>query len=420
MTKTPGIPAPEDRAAQEWFRTRGVPLVIPASKRAQELIPRSIPLTSWLALSGLGYALAWPLLIYLSSEETTTPGQNLGIDENLIFNVSLGFSLLIPVALLFIPWLLRRALTTLKNSTQYLLGIISFCAAVLVYSPLMGESQGLLTPFYFSWFGAVLFALILLTSIFFELDTITVWAAKRTLHELWSLMPMIAKVLPTLMLAVLFAFVNGDIWRVADALSLKRTFDVVSVLLLLATFVAVTTSIERTKRLLGAHQDDSLEDFTATEYKEISRKMGRPWPALIRRIPEHSLTKKRQHRIMRWSEWGNLVALPTLSQLIQALLFGLLVLIFFMWFGTLAIPTETVTSWLGHSPAQLTLAGLTLPISAVLAKVALILAGFASLNFVASTATDERYAKDFLQPMMDYLRETVVLRNIYRAAHQKN
>ena len=57
------------------------------------------------------------------------------------------------------------------------------------------------------------------------------------------------------MVSVLFIFVNADLWKLANRLSFPRTRAVLG-LMGLAMFVVVTTSLERTARLLGRYRDD--------------------------------------------------------------------------------------------------------------------------------------------------------------------
>lgn len=45
----------------------------------------------------------------------------------------------------------------------------------------------------------------------------------------------------------------------------------------------------------------------------------------------------------------------------------------------------------------------------------MLLGGFAALNFVAQTSSDRRYAQEFLIPIIEEVRETVMMRNIYHA-----
>lgn len=94
----------------------------------------------------------------------------------------------------------------------------------------------------------------------------------------------------------------------------------------------------------------------------------------------------------------------------------MVVCLFFIWFGTIAIPDATVTSWLEYPASNLSLAGLALPVGTVLIKVSMVLGTFAGLNFVAQTSSDSKYSDEFLMPIIKEVRQAVILRNIYLAA----
>lgn len=106
----------------------------------------------------------------------------------------------------------------------------------------------------FVYDGGQVFPLIVIgiyLAIFLGVDTVLGWSLKHAIHQLASLPPMIAKVLPVLMVSVLFIFVNADLWTLANGLSFPRTWAVLGLMGLLAVFVVVTTSLECTARLLG-------------------------------------------------------------------------------------------------------------------------------------------------------------------------
>ena len=102
-------------------------------------------------------------------------------------------------------------------------------------------------------------------------DTVLGWSLKHAIHQLASLSPMIAKVLPVLMVSVLFIFVNADLWKLANGLSFPRTWAVLGLMGLLAVFVVVTTSLERTARLLGRYRGDDIARFTENDYEQPSK-----------------------------------------------------------------------------------------------------------------------------------------------------
>jgi len=91
----------------------------------------------------------------------------------------------------------------------------------------------------FVYDGSQVFPLIVVgiyLAIFLGVDTILGWSLKHAIHQLASLPPMIAKVLPVLMVSVLFIFVNADLWKLANGLSFPRTWAVLGLMGLLAVF----------------------------------------------------------------------------------------------------------------------------------------------------------------------------------------
>lgn len=119
------------------------------------------------------------------------------------------------------------------------------------------------------------------------------------------------------------------------------------------------------------------------------------------------------------AEWLNFLSIPIGTQMIQAVMFWGPITIFFLCFGNLAIPAETVANWIGETPNNYIFAGIALPFSTVLLKVSLLIGAFAGLNFVASTSSDERYVQDFLRENLEYLQSVIMMRNIYLQAQNK-
>lgn len=109
----------------------------------------------------------------------------------------------------------------------------------------------------FVYDGAQVFPLIVIgiyLAIFLGVDTVLGWSLKHAIHQLASLPPMIAKVLPVLMVSVLFIFVNADLWKLANGLGFPRTWAVLGLMGLLAVFVVVTTSLRAHSAPSGPQQ----------------------------------------------------------------------------------------------------------------------------------------------------------------------
>ena len=191
---------------------------------------------------------------------------------------------------------------------------------------------------------------------------------------------MVARVLPVLMLAVLFLFFSAEIWQVMVALSWPRTFAVVGVMgLLTVLLVAITT------------RDDLHDELEA-------------------RAPGREL---------RMSERINILLVPVLATLIQAVLFACLVFLFFVFLGWVAIPEATETRWTLRPTEDLggLLAGV--PVSVTLVRVALTLAAFSALNLAAAAASDTAHRARFVRPMIDEVVHGLAARETYHRARRR-
>lgn len=333
--------------AHHWFRSAGAPLIVPTRTRAEQTLARSAPLLAWMITSTILYLLLWG---YLVTHTGGTSFASAGIDEvsdDVFLLILLALTFLPPLVFFFVPWWVARAQKKLPLWGQNLLGAALLPPSVYILSPHASRVLGAtdiadLTNLH----SAFLTVAVVVIGVFLGLDSLTLWVGRHIKSELLGLSSMIAKVLPVLMVAVLFFFVNGDIWRVADALSPARTLQVVGVLAMLSALVIISTVTGQTRRTLGARRGDRVEEYTYEEYEQAASQAGPQWLAAL---TDHKTQKGLiSPPALGRSEWYNLISLPMVVQGIQALFFGLLVCLFFIWFGTIAIPDATVTGWLAH------------------------------------------------------------------------
>lgn len=217
-------------------------------------------------------------------------------------------------------------------------------------------------------------AAVLLMATYLGAGSLLRWALRRVLRELGTMGTMVARVLPVLMLAVLFLFFSAEIWQIMVELSWPRTFAVIGTMAILtALLVVVTTRDDLRNELLADPRSAGL------------------------RIPE---------RI-------NIVLVPVLATLIQAALFATMVFFFFLLLGWIAIPDATETRWTLR-PTD-TLGGLLtgLPVSVTLVRVALTLAAFSALNLAAATASDTAHRDRFVRPILDEVVHGLAAREAY-------
>ena len=335
------------------------------------------------------------------------------VPDSVLTPIFIALTLVPPLLLLVVPWVVSRLLAPLPFWLQTLIGALLLPVAGFSMLPQTARWMGLADVADAFAASDVLWILgVILMAVYLGFDSLCYWALRQIVKELAALSSMVVKVLPVLMIAVLFFFVNGDIWRVAAALSMQRTLQVVAILTVLSLLVVSSTVTEKTRRLLGARKGDKVEEFTDAEYMGAALQAGGRWRQELENLPAAGLGRPAD---FRWGEWNNLVLLPIVVQMIQAVLFAGVVFLFFVWFGTNAIPDATITSWLGFEASKVTLLGVQFPFTDVLVKVSMVLGAFAALNFAAQTSTDSRYAEEFLEPAIGQVRRTVMVRNIYRA-----
>lgn len=370
-TPASSLPAHEDH-----LRALGLPLMIAPSTRRRELLSRSAGVSAALAVAGTGLAAA-----DRSNDYATALLERVGPDSNpdlLAAPEPIVQLLLLAIALVAIAplvgWLVSKTARRVGPVIGSAVGLVSLIALVVVphvaFDPHDGPSHR----------TTLLAAAAVLIGTYTGLGSLVRWSARRVRRELTTMGPMVARVLPILMLAVLFLFFSVEIWQVMVELSWPRTFAVLGVVVALTVLlVGIST------------RDDILHE-------------------LRDRGPEHPL--RRGERI-------NLVMVPVVATLIQAALFATLVFFFFLTLGWIAVPDVTETRWTLR-PLNDT-GGLLfgLPVSVTLVRVSLMLAVFSALNLAAAAASDAVHKARFVRPMLDEVVRGLAAREAYLRARRR-
>ena len=249
-----------------WFRKQGVPLIIPARQRALDTFPRSVPWILWAGIMHICYIFLRDILLFVVEDvkgslpnyiKALTSDSALS-NEVLPVLVLGGIFLVMPVISGVFITLAHVLMVRTPRWVQITTGILTVLFAGMLFTAGVFASNTL-DGLDFVYDGGQVFPLIVIgiyLAIFLGVDTVLGWSLKHAIHQVASLPPMIAKVLPVLMVSVLFIFVNADLWKLANGLSFPRTWAVLGLMGLLAVFVVVTTSLERTARLLGRSRGD--------------------------------------------------------------------------------------------------------------------------------------------------------------------
>lgn len=370
-TPASSLPAHEDH-----LRALGLPLMIAPATRRRELLARSAGVSAGLAVACTGIS-----AVDRSNDRMIALLEQLGPDADPeLIDVPapivglLVLAIALWVAAPLVGWLVSKTARRAHPAVGSVLGLVALAALVVVphlaFDPHDGPTHR----------TTALLAAGVLAGTYTGLGSLVRWSARRVRRELTTMGPMVARVLPILMLAVLFLFFSVEIWQIMVELSWPRTFAVLGVMVgLTVLLVGIST------------RDDILHDLRGRE-------------------PE---------QLLRRAERVNLVLVPVLATLIQAALFASLVFLFFVTLGWIAIPEITETRWTLRPPDEPggLLSGL--PVSVTLVRVSLMLATFSALNLAAAAASDAAHKERFVRPMLDEVVRGLAAREAYLGARRR-
>ncbi len=233
------------------------------------------------------------------------------------------------------------------------------------------------------------------------------WALARAAGQLGSLLALLTRALPLLLLFVTFLFVNPDVWQVAASLGAGG-------LAATSAFFAVVATGFVVARL--PREVAGLSAFASWE-EVASLTAGTPAAALV---PSAAATPPAATPLSR-REWGNVGLVVLFSQAVQVLLVAVVILGFFLAFGMVAITAETTTAWTGAPEVLLELpAGdRDLLLTSALLHTSVFLAAFSGLYFTVVALTDTTYRQEFYEEVVAEVRQAFAVRAAYEAAARK-
>lgn len=279
------------------------------------------------------------------------------------------------------------------------LGAVGVAVAV----SLLASEVSFLPPMLWTVFGLVA-TWYALTEL--QARAIVTWALARTFRSLRTLLPMMTRALPLLLLFVTFLFVNAEAWEVASRLDGGELW---LVALLFGTMAAgfllvrLPEEVDRT--------DDNVDDDLL-----LKSTVGTPLEQTARELVADPDADPASYAEVSGYERWNLVLVLVVIQATQVLLLALGVFLFFMVFGAVTMEADIVEGWTGETPQ-------TIPelshVSVQLVQVSVFLAAFSSLYLTVSTVTDETYRAQFFGSVLDELERAVGVRAVYRASRDR-
>ncbi|WP_182526242.1 hypothetical protein [Nocardioides dongkuii] len=274
-------------------------------------------------------------------------------------------------------------------------------AAIAVAVSLLADELSFLPAILWTAFGLVA-AWYALTAL--EARPIVAWALSRTFGSLRTLLPMMTRALPLLLVFVTFLFINAEVWQVSAYLDggklwlVALLFGTLAVAFLL---VRLPEEVDRT----DDHVDEELllKSTADTPLEEAARAL----------VADPDADPASYAEVSGFERW-NLILVLVIIQATQVLLLSVTVFAFFMIFGGIIMDEAIVATWTG-SPDQVHALGWAPSLTVELVQVSVFLAAFSSLYLTVSTVTDETYREQFFGSVLHELERAVGVRAIYLA-----
>jgi hypothetical protein len=234
------------------------------------------------------------------------------------------------------------------------------------------------------------------------------WAGRRTVAQVAVLFNVVVRALPLLLLFTTFLFINAEVWQVAGTLSGAVYIAVLGVFFLLgAIFV-----LSRVPALMR-----TLNEFDS--WSEIGELVeGTPGRSAFEVIEPPTSPPGIDHLRMR--QRLNIGLVTIFSQAIQITLVAFTLTAFFVLFGFLAIPQDTVQSWTGLVDVEVlaswTVGGRTLVLTEPLLRVSAFLGAFTGMYFTVLLSTDALYREEFAEDVAPQLRQALAVHRARRRA----
>lgn len=231
------------------------------------------------------------------------------------------------------------------------------------------------------------------------------WNFRRVAEHIDLVFHMIERTLPLLLLAVTFLFFNGPAWKTITVTVLPRY------LALLFLFVGVTVLFlyQTVSSEVGYEELSTFDSVDeVTEYCA-----GSP----VERIAASANELPAPPALSR-REWANLRLMAMVSLWAYVAVGVLAVMLFFVLFGLLTIPTEAVTLLVGR-PAEpvftVTFFRSPLSLTRELMRIAGFLSVFAGLYLTVHGATDQVFRRELGGKVATDVRGALAVRAVYRA-----
>jgi len=280
------------------------------------------------------------------------------------------------------------------DSTVQRVLIANLALAIIALGAVFGGPSARIVVNLIIW-GALVGAVLALTAT--GVGSILGWAAELTLTNLAYAAGMFVRALPVVLLTFL-VFFNTYVWLMTSLISRGRLWLGMGFLFLIAAAFLVSSTLTEVRPLLtapGAVAGDA-DKLAGTPFEGVPD-------------PPHS-------RGLSLGERLNTVFVVAASQVVHVLTVAIMTGTVFFVLGLILVSPAVLDAWTrGAGSPDGRLMGMTLPIPDSLIQTTMLLTAITFMYLAAKAVTDTQYRAQFLDPILDDLRLTIVALGRYRS-----
>ncbi|MFN0089124.1 MAG: hypothetical protein ACKVWR_02480 [Acidimicrobiales bacterium] len=257
--------------------------------------------------------------------------------------------------------------------------------------------------------GNVVLLLVAYLALVFGVAPMARWALAYTLRQLGSVVALMARSLPVMLLVTTFLFLNAELWQVAN--DFRAPYFALVAALLFA--VGLLFLLLRAPREIAA-----ISEFRG--WREVVDHAGGPGSPLPAGLDPDRLEGDHQPPLTP-ADQVNVMLVILISLGVQIALVQAVVGMFFVVFGLFAVREETIRQWttVGEGPLgiwRVELFGGELVLTRQLLFVVGFLVAFAGLQVTVAALNDSAYREQFFRDVTAEIRQALAVRAVYLRA----
>jgi hypothetical protein len=365
------------RAAERWFLDRGLPAVLRPRARLQSLWSRSAPFLAFTATLDVCSLVTYQMVGGVDFVGAPPLVQRAGLAVTLLAS---------PVAAV-IGWAVARMVT---DRGQAIVSTVASVIGVGSQAVKGHTAQDHLTRLA-EGFVAVP-AVVLLTAV--GLGSVLGWAVRLALSQFVAAWALLVRALPVVLLSVL-VFFNTAVWTMAATLRPLRFGLAMDIFLAIAVAFVIQGTV--------AHAKPTLLAATAS-FHYSPQLAGTPFEDM----PDPDEVKP-----LTLDERSNVVLTLVTAQLVRIVAVAWVTQLLFFVAGLVMLTPDLLRQWTQHSLTHATLFGVPMPVPQALINMNFFLGTLTFMYVSARSVGDGEYRHEFLDPLIEDLKVTLLARNRY-------